>query len=207
MKISWNLSTSTPHRSGISESGTQARYCCNQVSDEKWRADSLLICKHTRSLVWVRHLVNGDRNHSKSTGSKASLRLARPHSSAQARGRSMSKSKSNPGMKFETGDYSKGTWKNTSQKSSSAKKSRTLWNLRTDLSGSWQKYDWKTTAKDNSDVSEARHGIIPKTYTSSKKRTQLYSTHPRKNGYSRPHPQKSPRKESLWSIPELVCIW
>ena len=36
--------------------------------------------------------------------------------------------------------------------------------------------------KDNSDAPEARDGTLPKTYTSSKKRTTLHSTRPRKNG-------------------------
>ena len=36
--------------------------------------------------------------------------------------------------------------------------------------------------KDNSDVPDARLGILPKTCTSSKKKTRLHSTHPRKNG-------------------------
>ena len=33
--------------------------------------------------------------------------------------------------------------------------------------------------KDQSDAPAARHGLMPKTYTSSKKRTKLHSTHPR----------------------------
>ena len=53
----------------------------------------------------------------------------------------------------------------------------------------------------------ARHGTLPKTYTSSKRETKLHSTRPRKNGYSRLRHQKSRRKESLWWIPELVCKW
>ena len=51
--------------------------------------------------------------------------------------------------------------------------------------------------KDNSDVPEARHGTLQKTYTSSTRTTKLHSTHPRKNGYSRLRQQKSWRKESL----------
>ena len=35
---------------------------------------------------------------------------------------------------------------------------------------------------DSSDVPEARLGILLKTYTSSKKKTRLYSTFPRRNG-------------------------
>ena len=61
--------------------------------------------------------------------------------------------------------------------------------------------------KDKSDVSRARLGILPKNYTSSKRTIKLHSTRPRKNGYSRQLQQKSRRKESLWWIPELVCIW
>ena len=61
--------------------------------------------------------------------------------------------------------------------------------------------------KDNSDAPEARHGTLPKTYTSSRKRQQLHSTHPRKNGYFRLREQKSRRKESSqWNL-ELVSIW
>ena len=51
--------------------------------------------------------------------------------------------------------------------------------------------------EDNSDVPEARHGTLPKTHTSSKRKTKLHSTRPRKNGYSRLRQQKSWRKESL----------
>ena len=58
--------------------------------------------------------------------------------------------------------------------------------------------------KDNSDVPKARHGTLPKTYTSSKRTTKLHSTRPRKNGYSRLRQQKTRRKESLWWIPEQV---
>ena len=47
---------------------------------------------------------------------------------------------------------------------------------------------------DNSDVPDARLGILPNTDTSSKEKTRLHSTFPR-------------RKESLWWIPEQVCIW
>ena len=61
--------------------------------------------------------------------------------------------------------------------------------------------------QDKSDVPRARHGILPKIHTSSKKNTKLHSTRPRKNGYSRLRQQKSPRKESLWWIPERVCMW
>ena len=38
-------------------------------------------------------------------------------------------------------------------------------------------------------------------------KTRLHSTHPRRNGYSRRHQQKSQRKVSLWQIPEQVCKW
>ena len=61
--------------------------------------------------------------------------------------------------------------------------------------------------KDSSDVPEARLGILPKTFTSSKKKTRLHSTFPRRNGYSRLHQQKRRRKEILWWIQELVCTW
>ena len=61
--------------------------------------------------------------------------------------------------------------------------------------------------KDSSAAREARHGTLPKTYISSKKKTKLHSTSPRKNEYSRLRQQMSLRKESLWWIPELVCIW
>ena len=39
----------------------------------------------------------------------------------------------------------------------------------------------------SSDALEARHGTLPKTKTSSKRKTKLHSTRPRKNGYSRLH--------------------
>ena len=65
----------------------------------------------------------------------------------------------------------------------------TLWNLRTDL---------RKRLKDNSDAPEARHGTLPKTFSSSKERTKLHSTHLRKNGYCRLHQRMSRRKESLW---------
>ena len=60
---------------------------------------------------------------------------------------------------------------------------------------------------DSSDVPEARPGILLKTYTSSKKKTRLHSTRPRRNGYSWLSQQKSPRKENLQLIQEGVCIW
>ena len=60
--------------------------------------------------------------------------------------------------------------------------------------------------KDSSDVPEARLGILLKTFTSSTKHTRLHSTFPLRNGYSRLRQQKSRRKESLWQIPELVCM-
>ena len=44
-------------------------------------------------------------------------------------------------------------------------------------------------------------------YTSSKKKTRLHSTLPRRNGYSRLRQQKSRRRGSLWWIQERVCIW
>ena len=63
-------------------------------------------------------------------------------------------------------------------------------------------WNWRTGSmnrlKDNSDVPEARLGILPKTYTSSKKQTWLYSSFSRRNGYSRLRQQKGRRKESLW---------
>ena len=61
--------------------------------------------------------------------------------------------------------------------------------------------------KDNSDAPEARHGTLPKTCTSSKRKTEPHSIRPRRNGYSRLRQQKSRRKESLWWIPDLVCRW
>ena len=51
-----------------------------------------------------------------------------------------------------------------------------------------------------SDAPEVRRGILPRTYTSSKKRTTLNSTRPRKNEHSRLRQQKSRRKDSLWWI-------
>ena len=77
-------------------------------------------------------------------------------------------------------------------------RSPTLWNLRTDL---------KKRLQDNSDAPAARHGILPEILTSSKKKTKLHSTRPRKNGFSRVRQQKSQRKDSLRWIPEQVCIW
>ena len=50
----------------------------------------------------------------------------------------------------------------------------TLWNLRT---GPMKRL------KDDSDAPEARHGTLPKTNTSSKRKTKLHSTRPRRNGY------------------------
>ena len=44
------------------------------------------------------------------------------------------------------------------------------------------------------------------TFASSKTRTKLHSTHPRKNGYSPLRQQKSRRKDNLRWIPELICI-
>ena len=40
-----------------------------------------------------------------------------------------------------------------------------------------------------------------------KNKTRLHSTFPRKNGCSRLREQKSRRKESLWQIPERICLW
>ena len=54
---------------------------------------------------------------------------------------------------------------------------------------------------------EARLGILLKTFTSSKNKTRPHSTFPRRSGYSRLRQQKSPRKESVWWIQELVCKW
>ena len=51
--------------------------------------------------------------------------------------------------------------------------------------------------KDNSDVPEARLGILLQTFTSSKKKTRLQSTFPRRTGYSPLRQQKSGGKESL----------
>ena len=74
----------------------------------------------------------------------------------------------------------------------------TLWNLRT---GPMKRLN------DSSDVPEARPGILLKTHTSSKRKTRLHSTFPRRNGYSWLRQHKSRRQESLWWIPELVCTW
>ena len=65
----------------------------------------------------------------------------------------------------------------------------TLWNLRTGP---------KKRLNDNSDAPEARHGTLPKTFSSSKTKTSLHSTRPQKNRYSLLCQQKSRRKESLW---------
>ena len=43
---------------------------------------------------------------------------------------------------------------------------------------------------DNSDAPEAMHGTLPKTFSSSKRKTRLHSTFARKNGYSRLRQQK-----------------
>ena len=48
--------------------------------------------------------------------------------------------------------------------------------------------------KDNSDAPEARRGILTKTCASSKKKTRLHSTFPRRNGYS-PLRQQTEREE------------
>ena len=45
---------------------------------------------------------------------------------------------------------------------------------------------------------EARHGTLPKTCTSSKKKTKLRSTRPRESGYSRLRQQKR-RSEQKWN--------
>ena len=50
---------------------------------------------------------------------------------------------------------------------------------------------------DSSDVPEARLGILPKTFTSSKKKTRLHSSPPRKNGYSRLRQQKEPEERKF----------
>ena len=60
---------------------------------------------------------------------------------------------------------------------------------------------------DNSDAPEARRGIFQKTFSSSKRKTRLHSTYPRRNGCSRLRKQKSGKKDSLWWIPELECTW
>ena len=88
-------------------------------------------------------------------------------------------------------------WTYTSQKSPSAKSLR-FENLRT---GPMKRL------KDNSDVLKARFGTLPKPHTSSKKKTKLHSTRPRKNGYSWLRQQRAGGKRVLWWIPELVCIW
>ena len=51
--------------------------------------------------------------------------------------------------------------------------------------------------KDNSDVLEARHGILPKTFTSSKRTTKLHSTRPRRNGYFWLRQQKEPQERKF----------
>ena len=51
------------------------------------------------------------------------------------------------------------------------------------------KFEDRKRLKDNSDAPEARHGILPKTYTISKKRTKLHSFHQPMSGVCRPHPQ------------------
>ena len=51
--------------------------------------------------------------------------------------------------------------------------------------------------KDNSDATKARHGILPKTYTSSKKKKKLHSGRPRKSGYSRLRQQKEPEEREF----------
>ena len=88
-------------------------------------------------------------------------------------------------------------WKNTSQKSSSAK------SLRCKVRGS------VTTRrlKDKSDAPEARHGTLSTTYTSPKKKTKLQFYSPAEEWVLRLRQQKSRRKESLCLIPERVCIW
>ena len=85
--------------------------------------------------------------------------------------------------------------KNTSQKSLSAKSLR---NLRT---GPMKRL------KDNSDVPEARLGILPKIFTSSKRTTKTTFYSPSEEWYSWLRQQKRRRKESLWWIPELLCTW
>ena len=50
---------------------------------------------------------------------------------------------------------------------------------------------------DSSDVPEARLGILLKTYTSSKKKTRLHSTFPRRNGYSRLRNLKDPEEREF----------
>ena len=64
----------------------------------------------------------------------------------------------------------------------------------------------RTIAWNNASQTSSRHGTLPETYTSSKKKKRLHSTRPRKNGYCRLPQQKSRKKESMWWIPELVCI-
>ena len=64
----------------------------------------------------------------------------------------------------------------------------TLWNLRTDL---------RKWLIDRSDVPEARIGTLPKTCTSSKRKTKLHSTHCRKNGYCRLPQQKEPEEREF----------
>ena len=51
--------------------------------------------------------------------------------------------------------------------------------------------------RDNSDVPEARLGILGKTYTCSKRTTKLHSTRPRKNWYSRLRQQKEPEEREV----------
>ena len=61
----------------------------------------------------------------------------------------------------------------------------------------------KNKSQKSSSAKSLRHeigGPVPK------QGTRLHSTLPRRNGYWL-HQQKSRRKERLWWIPELVCIW
>ena len=64
-----------------------------------------------------------------------------------------------------------------------------LWNSRT---GPMKRLN------DSSDVPKIRLGILLKTFTSSKKKTRLHSTFPRRNWFSQLRQQKSRKKESLW---------
>ena len=67
--------------------------------------------------------------------------------------------------------------------------------------------DLRRRLKGKSDAPAETRGDLPRISFSSKKKTKLHFTRPRKNGYSRLHQQNSRRKESLWWTPEQACIW
>ena len=83
--------------------------------------------------------------------------------------------------------------KKTSQNSSSAK------SLRYEIWGPVPR-----RLKDNSDAPEAKHGTLPNTCTSFKKRRKLHSTRPRKNGYSRAASTKEPEERDSGASMHMV---